>query len=303
MRDWDDARLFLAVARRGTSRAAAKQLGLNQSTISRRLARLETDAGVRLFERRSKRLHLTDAGREAMAVAARIEEQFALLDRQVLGRDARLSGSICVTLPDFMITPLCPMLAAFRRRHPQIELELVMDNEYVSLTHRHADVAVRLGRAVPEHLVGRRIATMGVGVYGATTYVDACNAPEDLASHDWVRWGEQWRDIPPERWIDKHVAAERIAARVNTNAAHIELIAAGFGVGFQPCYRAEGDPRLRCLARQTEFDLSLWILTHEDIRATARVRAFMSTIGDALARDRPRIEGPALGPSPAAGAG
>jgi DNA-binding transcriptional LysR family regulator len=291
MRDWDDARLFLAVARNGTSRAAAKQLGVNQSTISRRLRQLERRGGVQLFERRAKRLFLTDAGLETVEVATRIEEQFALLERRVLGRDTRLSGSIRFTLPDFMTAPVSPMLADFRRRHPNIELEMFVDNGYVSLTHRQADVALRLGTQVPEHLVGRRIARVGSGVYGSAAHTYDC---DDLARNDWVRWDEDWRNIPPEKWIDENIPKSRIAARVNTNRAHLELIAAGVGIGLQACYIADADPRVRLLARIGSFSLSLWLLTHEDIRSTARVRAFMSSLGDSLMRDKQRIEGPPM---------
>ncbi len=289
MKNWDDVRLFLAVVRHGTSREAAKQLGVNQSTISRRVRQLELREGVKLFERRAKRLMLTEAGHETVEVATRIEEQFALLERQVLGRDARLSGHIRFTLPDFMTATVSPMLGDFRRRHPNIELEVFMDNGYVSLTHRQADVALRLSTVVPEHLIGRRIGSVGSGVYGSAAHTHDC---DDLARNDWVRWDENWRNIPPEQWIDAHVPAARIAARVNTTHFQQELIAAGVGVGFQACYLADADPRLRLLARPASFDYSLWLLTHEDIRSTARVRAFMSSLGESLIREKVRIEGP-----------
>ena len=289
LENWDDVRVFLAVARSGTSRAAAKELGVDQSTISRRVRQLEQREGVQLFERHGKRLMLTDAGHEAVEVATRISEQFDLLQRQVLGRDARLSGRIRFTLPDFMTATVSPMLGDFRRRHPEIEFEVFMDNGYVSLTHRQADVALRLSTEVPEHLVGRRIAHVGSGVYGSAAGTHDC---EDLARNDWVRWDEHWRNIPPEKWIDAHIPAARIAARVNTTHFQQELIAAGVGIGFQACHLADPDPRLRLVARPASFNYSLWLLTHEDIRSTARVRAFMSALGDSLLRDRSRIEGP-----------
>jgi DNA-binding transcriptional LysR family regulator len=297
MNNWDDARLFLAIARNGTSRRAARSLGLNQSTVSRRLGQLEREAGVALFERRSTGFQLTDAGAEILSVAEDIEQKFALLDRHVLGRDVRLSGHIRISLPDFAVPPLSPILTGFCRLYPEIELGVIVDNDYVNLTHRQADVALRLGQRAPEHLVGRRIARVGVAVYAAPAYLQGREEISDLALQDWIRWEEPFRGIPPERWFDKHLPSASVCAVVNTSIAQQELLAAGIGVSFQLCYLGDPDPRMVRIAQPAEFGLSLWILTHEDLRKTARIRAFMDFVGDALAERRALIEGKSCEPS------
>ncbi len=291
MKNWDDARIFLAIARQGTSRAAARQLGLNQSTVSRRVAQLEADAGVALFERRPSGLKLTEAGHETLALAQQVEETFALFDRKVGGRDVKLSGSIRLSLPDLGVSMVAPILAEFGARYPEIELEVIVENGYVSLTHRHADVVLRLGQRADEHLVGRRIGRAAVAVYASPEYMATVADPSDLSSMEWVRWEEPFRRIPPEVWFDTHTPSARVRAQINTSLAQLELIASGAGVAFQLCFLGDADPRLVRIAQPADFGLSIWLLTHEDLRATARIRAFMELVGDGLQALRARIEG------------
>jgi DNA-binding transcriptional LysR family regulator len=288
--DWDDVRLFLSVARTGTSRAAAKDLGIDQSTVSRRLKRFEQDAGVQFFERDAG-LHLTEAGHEMLDVAERIESEFALLARQVLGRDTRLSGRIRVSIPDFMVAPLAPIVSDFGQRYPGITLEMRVDNGYVNLTHREADVALRLGTTAPDFLVGRRIASAPAAIYGAPPYLARQPSPINPSTLEWISWEEAWRTIPPERWIAANVPPAQVRARVNTNHAIADLVAAGLGVAFMLCYTGDADARVCRVGEPFDFGLSLWLLTHEDVRRTARIAAFMRFVGDALASERATIEG------------
>lgn len=275
-------RFFLATARLGTTTAAARTLSVNQSTVSRRLKQLESDAGVALFERQASGLHLTEAGREVLEAAEQVEERFAILGRQVLGRDVRLTGKIRLSLPDFMLACLGPILAEFGQMYPDIQLEVSVENANVSLTRREADVIVRLSTGAPEHLVGRRISKVRAAVYAAPSYVDRVDC-SDLCALDWIRWEEAWRQIPPERWIEKHVSPSRVRARVNTQSAFVELCVAGLGVGFDLCGTADKNPGLRRISDTFPFDLALWLLTHEDLRRTARISAFMSFVGERLA--------------------
>ena len=288
--NWDDIRLFLSVARSDTSREAATELGINQSTVSRRLKQLEQSTGAQLFDRRTVGLRLTDAGREMVGVAERIEEEFALLDRQVLGRDVRLSGRIRFSLPDMMMTAAAPILAEFGQRYPTIETEVSVENGFINLTHREADIALRLTSEAPEHLVGRRIASARIAVYGADDYLAAQPDRQDLVRLDWVRWDEPWRDVAPERWLTANIPAERIRARVNTNLAQTELIASGLGVGFQLCYSGDADSRLTRVGDAFDFGLAIWLLTHEDLRHTARISAFMTFVCESLSSQRGLIE-------------
>ena len=197
--NWDDVRIFLAIARAGSSLGAAKTLGINQSTVSRRLKKLENDAGVALFERRPTGLLLTEAGREMREAAEEIEERFAVLGRQVLGRDVRLTGKIRLSLADFLMHTMGPILSEFGRHYPEIELEVSISNGLVNLGKREADVILRLAGSAPEHLVGRRIATVSLAVYASQAYLDK-RGTSDLSAQDWIRWDERWRGTSIDKW-------------------------------------------------------------------------------------------------------
>lgn len=299
MDNWDDLRVFLAAARGGSSRAAAEALGINQSTVSRRMRSLEERAGVRLLDRSSTGFSLTEAGAELLELAEGMERAVSEVERRLHGRDLELEGSVRLSLPDFLLSGVAAHLASFATDYPRIEVELIVDNGFVNLTRREADLALRLAASPPEHLVGRRVASLAMAVYGAAGYVDALRvrgAVEDqLRAAAWVRWDEPWQGSPPERWIDAHAPGAPIRSRVNTSAAHSELLAAGLGLGIAPCFSGDTDPRLVRLVdgegASLEFGFGLWILTHADLRTTARVRALMRHLGDALAAQRPRFAG------------
>lgn len=289
--NWDDVRIFLALAQAGTTTEAAAGLGINQSTVSRRLKQLEADAGVALFERRSRGLKLTEAGREMLDHAEDIAARFADLGRGLVGRDVQLAGTIRVSVGDFLVEPLTPALAEFGIRYPDIEVQLAVTSETVNLDRREADVIFRLSGAPPEHLYGRRIATAGMAVYGSESHLEQLDRV-GLAGLDWIRWGHQWSEIAPELWIEANIPAGRCRARIDSGFAARELIAAGLGVGFQLCRTADLDPRLRRLSEAFDFGMSLWLLTHRDLRRTARVAALMSSVGDALIAQRRSFEQP-----------
>lgn len=137
--------------------------------------------------------------------------------------------------------------------------------------------------------MGRRLGGSAVGVYGSRRYIKGRD-PDDLASLDWIRWAKTWRHVGTEQWIQRHVPAANIRAEVNNNLAATELIAAGLGVGFQPRWSADPDRRLHRIGSAFDFKINLWLLTHEDLRRTARVSAFMKFMGDAVLEQRARLE-------------
>ena len=140
----------------------------------------------------------------------------------------------------------------------------------------------------------RRIGVLALAIYGSESYLQGRSRPIDPSAMDWVRWDETWRKIPPEAWIDANVAPEQIRARINTSFAMGELLAAGIGVGFHPCHLADPDPRFRRATPPFDFGLVLWLLTHEDLRNTARIRALMTHLGDELTAERARFAGERL---------
>jgi DNA-binding transcriptional LysR family regulator len=291
MKNWDDVRIFLASARAGSSRGAARALGVNQTTIARRLRRLEQDSGVDLFERRTQGLTLTTLGREVLLSAEKIEVAYAALDRLLLSGDRRASGRIRFSIADGLLSLVGPIVSEMARTHPKIQIDVGVNNGVVSLSHLEADVVLRVATKPPETLVGRRIAALIGAPYASRAYLSHTTA-EGLLQHPWIRWAEPWRGFAVEDWISANIPPAQVMATVNSNQALTSLVAQGVGVGFLPCFSADADPGLVRIGPRLHFGAFVWLLVHEDLRGAGKVAAFMTCVGDALLNKRAVIEGP-----------
>lgn len=289
LENWDDLRLFLAVARAGSLSGAARALGVNHSTVFRRIGAFETALGVRLFDRLPNGYSLTAAGEEMRESALRVEEEIATLGRKVTGQDLRLSGTVRITTVDMLALWLLPRhLAEFRSGYPGIEIELVVGNAAVSLSRREADVALRVGNQPPETLVGRRVGRLVFAIYrsaGAPSHEGA-----SLEEQPWIGFDTEHAALA--RRFAEFLPDVRPVCRVNSVAAAIAAARAGIGLAPLPCGVADLDPDLVRIASLPEtFTLDLWLLTHEDLRQTARIRAFMDFLAAALADEASLLEG------------
>ena len=219
------------------------------------------------------------------------------LHRRVLGRDSRLSGTIRVAMSGVMLQRLGAPMAAFAGEYPGIELSVVTGETYVSLTKREADVAIRAANSPPRALVGRRICRLAMAPYAGLDYLETATGISDLQGHSWVRLDESWAHVPMERWITSRVPAGPAHVRASSGAALQEMVAHGCGVGWLACYIAEPDPRLARVGEpQPDFASAIWVLTHEDLRRTARIRRFMQWMSKAIAEDQAVSEGTQLAP-------
>lgn len=278
---WDDLRVFLAVARAGSLSGAARSLGVNHSTVFRRIAGLEKMMNVRLFERLPNGYALTPAGEETLGITERIEADVASLDRTVTGQDLRLSGTVRITATDMLAFWLLPQhLRQFRAVYPGIEIEVAVGNEALNLSRRETDIALRIGNTPTETLVGRQIGRLDFAVYGSPEY--CASRPEtDLALHDWI--GLDSAHAPLTRRFERFLPGVRPTVRSNSVACAVQLAEAGLGLGVLPCVIADRHPDLIRFAEVPEaFSLDLWLLTHEDLRHTARIRAVLDFLAPAL---------------------
>ena len=280
--NWDDYRLFLAVAQAGSLSGAARLLGVTHSTVFRRLAAFEDRLGVRLFERLPTGYVLTAAGEAMEGAATRIDGEIAGIRRHIVGQDHRLSGQIRITTTDMLaIGLLPPHLAAFRRAWPGIEVELLVSDMRLDLTRREADIALRLGHPLQETLIGRRIMRLGFAVYGARDRY-AAGIEGDLSAQDWIGFGSG--HAPLRKAMADWLPDLRPQFRTNSISAAVAAARAGIGLAVLPCAVVDRDPRLVCIAPfPGDFGLDLWLLTHEDLRHTARIRAFVEFMAKALA--------------------
>jgi DNA-binding transcriptional LysR family regulator len=296
MLDWTDFQFFAAVSRAGGLAPAARELGVNHSTVFRRINALETDLGVRLFERAAGRYVLTAAGEEMMATAARVEEQITALDRRISGRDYRLSGTIRVTTTDTIgLWFVQPYLFQFHQRYPGIQVELIISSEFFSLSKREADIAIRPTQKPPEELVGRRVSNIAWAVYGSHDYLKdkpRLRKPSDLARHAIVCGDDSLAHLPATRWVRTHAPESAVVHRSNSMMAQLSAVKAGFGLAVLPCFLAEPESTLvRVLSPDASLTSGLWLLTHRDLRDTARIRAFMDFIAQSVRSQRALLEG------------
>ncbi len=291
---WDDFRLVRAIAETGSLAGAAEQLAVNHSTVFRRLGTLEQQLGARLFERARAGYVPTPMGEEMVRLAEHMADEVLAVERRITGQDLRPSGELRVTTNDtLLVHMLTPIFASFRQAYPEIRLDVVISNQSLSLSKRDADVAIRASDRPGDTLVGRRMASIAWGIYGSAAQdIAGPLDPADLRRHDWIGFSDNLGAIKPAKWLRERVGEEKIIYRVNTVLGLAEAAAAGMGLALLPCFIAAVTPGLvQLMGRQAELESGLWLLTHPDIKATARVRTFMEHAGREIGKLRGRIEG------------
>jgi len=298
MKDWNDLRLVLAVQRAGALTAAARAIGVDHSTAFRRLKSLEERVGVRLFERLPGGAYEpTEAGARVAAAAERMEDEALALDRAIAGVDHRPAGRLRVTCSETLAhARLTGHLSGFRRAYPGILVELVIENRVLSLTRREADVAIRPTRPREGDLWGRKLAAVAWAVYGAPGLVEelgTLGGVEDLARCPVIGWERTSTRLVAADWLDRMVEDGAFVYRTGSLINQSVAARAGMGLALLPCYLADADAGLvRALRKPVpEIAGELWIVTHTDLKTTARVRAFFEQVGEGLARERDLFEG------------
>lgn len=298
--DWGDLRHALAIGEAGGLAGAARQLGLNHSTVLRRLDALERRLGARLFERLRSGYRPTEAGLLVLERARRMADQADEIERRVLGRDRELTGPLRVTTAFVVMAHLLPQpLADFARAFPGIEVEVVENAVLVDLTRRRADetpaggwreadVAVRLSPQVAEHLVGRQLGLSHCKVYARRGAAGLPQGIEPLATlvrdAPWVTFERDAQSRVYDRWMREQLAQAQVRLRVDIFNAVAAVLRTGLGVGILPTFMEPQHPELMAVSEVLpELSVPVWMLTHPDLRHTARVQAFMQHVGDAVA--------------------
>ncbi len=297
LKSWDDLRFFLGVARKGSLSGAAKELGVNHSTVYRRIAGLEEGVGARLFDRLASGYELTAEGELMLEFAERIEDEVTSLGRQVLGRDRKMTGTVRVTTVEEILGLLAPCLLRFSQLHPGIAIEVNTDQRLLSLSQREADVAIRPGRRSDEaDVVGRKLCELTTAAYVSADFAERHGLPDsssDLRDFPLVTWDKARQHLDHFKWFLRHSSKENIAFSSNSMLGQQAAVLAGFGVGLLPSFMGD---RCEGLVRafgpeQGPSRYGLWLLVHADLRQTARVRAFIDFISEALVAQTDLFEG------------
>jgi DNA-binding transcriptional LysR family regulator len=287
--NWNDLRYVLAVSRGRTLTAAARLLGVDDTTVARRLTAMQETFRVRLYQRLADgTLQLTTSGERAALHAERIEREIGLLAGGLAGADDMVAGTVRVTsVPIIINHVLVPALQILQKRHPQLQLELIADARDLSLTRREADLALRLARPKTggTRVTARRIGTLRYEVYGPA----ACSAAE-AKTLPWITYDEAMAHLPQARWIAAAVAGNdgKIASvRMNDAEAVLEAVIAGLGRSLLPCVVADGDSRLRRLGakgRPPALNRELWLLAHSELKTLGRIEAVLDWIEQTIPR-------------------
>jgi len=285
--NWDDLKVFLAVQRKGSFAAAGRSLGVNATTVGRRITGFEEHLGARLFTRTADGLVATPTAEALLGAAEQMERQAKSVARQIAGEDARLEGVVrLAATSDFSSAFLLDQLGAFRRRHPEIELDLLTSTGLHDLSRGAADLAVRFstpgqgvpsGRQGPTDVLAQRVCRLGVGVFASRAYLDTAGMPDDIEGFeglDLVIPPESMHFIPGHSWFQQMRPDNRVALTVDSIQAIVAATSAGFGLCAIPCFMAAHQPELvRIGAPQTVDERDLWLMMPADLKRVARVRA------------------------------
>lgn len=284
MSEWDDLRFFLAVARSGSISGAAKQLGVNHSTVSRRINTYEKSHDVRLFDRVPTGYELTAAGEHIFHHALEIEQRVQSVERELFGRDTRLQGPVRVTCYHGIATQvIIPELGRFREQYPDIDLELIITTDVRDLSAREADIAVRGTPQPPEHLIGRKVASFVHGIYTSEAYMKRGLMRDELIL---------WRNDPEVfDWVQANYPEARVALRVDDVLSMAEAVRAGLGLARLPCHTGDMIGLYRLPIDLPPSEWGIWILSHADLRATARVRVCREFLASVFEEKNDLLEG------------
>lgn len=298
---WDDFRIVKAIGETGALAPAAAQVGVNQSTVFRRLDQIERSLGTALFERRRSGYAATPAGAEAIALAQRLEFDIVAVTNRLSGLNQEPAGDLRVTTSDTLACHLLtPILAGFKAVYPAVRIEVAVGNGPLNLARGEADVAVRATDDPPENLVGRKVARIAWAAYGRRVdHADGIPAPENLHDRPWVSYSDELSSLKAVRFVDAHVPPRNVCYRINSVSGLAAAVSAGLGAGYLPCMLGDATPALTRIG-PADPDLSdaLWLLTHPDLRKTGRVHAFLDHCAAAIGRQRAFIEGRGAQPSP-----
>ncbi len=290
--DWDDFKFFSAVARCGTVRAAARELGVNPSTVTRRIEQFESRVGAKLFARTPRGLVLTPGGAAAVGEIQDVERSLARIERSIREEDRALAGTIRIVVPEFLLLGgVLREFGSFVKAYPRITVEWLFESAVEALTTGDADLGVWATSRPPLDLVGRRIGSIAVSVYRAQAPEGASPAGHSLRWLEWLSSGDLGAACAAVRavgWLDIPVCG-----RCNTLSQLVSLLRAGAGISALPCIVGDREPGLVRLPRAPLELIELWRLMVPEVRYTGRVRLLSDYLAAAIVAQAVALRGEA----------
>jgi len=289
--DWDDIRHFLEVVRTGSINQAALRLGVNQTTVSRRIKALENHLGKKLFDRSGHGWVITPVGEQLVIRAESMAEEAHSIERQAMADSQELSGLLRVTVADVCTQHLVmPALQLFSQQYPEVDLEIIATSVELNLAAREADVALRTTDTPPSNLVGKKIGKLAYGIYGTREILKQIHADPDNKNIPCITWVGDGHSRPD--WIEKNFPNTKHVYRTSELGLMLQMVKHGMGIAQMPCVFCNSEPLLfKIPSRYVEPGWGLWVLSHVDLRTTARVRIFRDFLVNELENQRELIEG------------
>lgn len=288
--DWDNVRVFLAVARGGQFVAAAKRLKLDHATVSRRIAALEAAVGAKLFDRRTTGARLTGAGERFIGAAEQMESAFLHAQGEISGVDLELSGDVRIGAPDgFSTYYLTSALRDFAERHPAMRLQLAPLPQLTPLARREVDIVVGLDKPEAGRFVARKLTDYSLGIYGSSGYLKRNGAPagvEALKNHRLIGYVEEHAFSSALDYVLELFGGAPTSFESANTVTQLEAARAGVGLAVMHDFIARRFKDLKRVLPERRAMRAYWLVTHEDTRGLGRIRAVSEHLAKAVARDR-----------------
>jgi DNA-binding transcriptional LysR family regulator len=281
--NWDDTRILLALSRTGSLRAAGRSLNIDQATVGRRLALLEHALGAKLFLRTSEGFVLTTSGEAAMTSAVAMEESALELQRRIQGLDNRLQGIVRVTATDSVAQDfVVPALARLHQKHPHVQVQLHSSTTFLSLVRRETDIAIRNVKPDNPDLIVRSLANWPVGLFASPEYLERREEPMPggaFAGHDLVVYQPYLDNNKGLHLVGEPITHGRVVTAASSSLLVRSALLAGLGLGELPLALAQNRNLVRVWPHLVNPNpYAMWLITHSDLRHTARVRAVIDEI-------------------------
>lgn len=282
--NWEDARLFLAVARAGQLLGAAKRTGVNQATMSRRISALENSLGTKLLVRRTNGCELTPEGETLFASLERAETEIIQGQANLQDTDAGINGTVRIGAPDgFGVAFLAPKLKLLSQRHPGLNIQLVPVPRNFSLSRREADIAVMIGQPEGGRLIGRKLTEYSLGLYASADYLALTSTPKtisDLASHRLVGYVEDLIYAPTLHYAQDFWRNWQAQIEISSAIGQVETVRSGAGIGVLHDYLALPHPELQRVLPSSTATRAYWVAYHESLKDVARVQVAVQFLAE-----------------------
>lgn len=293
MVNWDELRYLLAVRRAGSLLAAARALGVDKATVSRRIGSLETTLGVRLFDRRPDGYRLTPHGERTLAAADELDGTVAALVAELSDARGDEGGRVHLSVPQFFASEvLLPAVSRFREAHPRIELVINASSSMLNIAQREAEVGLRNVKPDQLSVTVRRVGVLGMAFYASKPYLDRRGKPTEarhLADHDLIGWASTFTQAKALLWANDF--GTRVLTRVNDAAVMCDAAVSDLGIAVLPCVLGDGRPELvRLEALGTSRD-PIYAVAPGELRRSGRVRAVIDLVASAWAQNERRLSG------------